>query len=248
VEQASFGYVVMAMSPSRHSSVTSRQNPPLPLGSLWREAAGFVRIGRRFMSPPRRRPGRPLGAPVLVIPGFLANDSSTALLRSHLRDDGYDVHGWGQGVNLGATAERLETLAAMVAATARRRREPVSLVGWSLGGLYAREVAKMVPGEVARVVTLGSPFSGNPRGNRAWWLYEWINGHPVDAPPIECDLSAKPPVPTIALWSSADGIVAPLCARGLPHESDHAIELSCSHIGFTFEPNALAAVLEALKR
>jgi hypothetical protein len=70
----------------------------------------------------------------------------------------------------------------------------------------------------------------------------------VDAPPIECDLSAKPPVPTIALWSSADGIVAPLCARGLPHESDHAIELSCSHIGFTFEPNALAAVLEALKR
>ena len=198
------------------------------------------------MSPPGPRTAKPRGAPVLVIPGFLAKDSSTARLRSHLRDEGYDAHGWGQGVNLGATAGRLETLAGIVAAMAGGRGEPVNLVGWSLGGLYAREVAKMVPAAVARVVTLGSPFSGDPRGNRAWWLYEWINGHPVDAPPIACDLAAKPPVPTIALWSSTDGIVAPLCARGLPHESDAAIELSCSHIGFTFEPEALAAVIAAL--
>ena len=183
----------------------------------------------------------------MVIPGFLATDHSTIALRSGLATSGYDVHGWGQGANLGASEARLERLARDVALIADRREQPVMLVGWSLGGLYAREIAKRAPDHVARVVTLGSPFSGNPRSNRVWRLYEWINGHPVDALPIDCDLSAKPPVPTIALWSRDDGIVASASARGLPHEADATVELSCSHIGFTFEPAAIAAVIEALR-
>lgn len=216
-----------------------------PLGRLWREVAALADIKRRFPLGTAHPKGA--GAPVMVIPGFLATDASTFALRSALATSGYDVHGWGQGSNLGASEARLERLARDVALIAGKREQPVMLVGWSLGGLYAREIAKRAPDHVARVVTLGSPFSGNPRSNRVWWLYEWINGHPVDALPIDCDLSAKPPVPTIALWSRDDGIVASASARGLPHEADAAVEVSCSHIGFTFEPAAITAVIEALR-
>ena len=126
------------------------------------------------------------------------------------------------------------------------RHGPVSLVGWSLGGLYARELAKRRPDQVARVITLGSPFSGDVRANNAWWLYEMLNDHKVDAPPIEARLAEKPPVPTIAFWSRADGIVAPACARGEPHECDRSIELDCTHMGFMTAACAMQAVLDAL--
>jgi len=241
-------YVVTDMSLSSRQTVMPSPALP-PLGRLWHEVAAFADLKRRFPAGMTIRP-RPqnVGAPVMVIPGFLASDASTAPLRFGLAASGYDVHGWGQGTNLGASEVRLEQLASEVARIARRREQPVMLVGWSLGGLYAREIAKRAPDHVARVVTLGSPFSGNPRSNRVWWLYEWINGHPVDALPIDCDISAKPPVPTIALWSRDDGIVASASARGLPHEADEAVEVSCSHIGFTFEPAAIAAVIEVLRR
>ena len=90
------------------------------------------------------------------------------------------------------------------------------LVGWSLGGVFAREVAKVRPELVAKVVTMGSPFSGDPRSNNVWRLYEWIAGHPVDKPPIDTDTAEKPPVPTLALWSRKDGIVSIRSTRGLP--------------------------------
>ena len=237
------------MSPGRHQPVTSSlSDTPPPLGPLWREAMAIADVRRRFAraGQPTRAVAVADGPPLMVIPGFLAGDMSTEVLRAHLSQAGYEVHGWGQGINMGASEARLAHLSKDVSRLARRRGRPVRLVGWSLGGLYAREIAKRIPDEVSRVVTLGSPFSGDPRANRVWWLYEWINGHPVDNPPIDCDLPAKPPVPTIALWSRDDGIVAASCARGQPHEADAAIELSCCHIGFTFEPEALEAVVAAL--
>jgi pimeloyl-ACP methyl ester carboxylesterase len=209
----------------------------------------FADFKRRLLpSRTDERPSPPSGgAPLMVIPGFLAGDHSTGVLRQRLAEAGYQVHGWGQGLNLGANQARLDRLAEDVSSLARRAGQRALLVGWSLGGLYAREVAKRVPDDIACVVTLGSPFSGNPRANRVWWLYEWINRHPVDDLPIKCDLSAKPPVPTIALWSRGDGIVSSSSARGLPHEADATIEISCSHIGFTFEPAALEGVVAALR-
>jgi hypothetical protein len=220
-----------------------------PLGHLWREAAALANVRRRF-TPVREthalRPARGT-APIMVIPGFLSGDHSTAVLRNRLDRAGYDARGWDQGINLGASEIRLDRLCRDVSHLARRSGESVRLVGWSLGGLYAREVAKRVPKDVTCVVTLGSPFSGDPRANRVWWLYEWINRHPVDALPIACNLSEKPPVPTFALWSRDDGIVASHSARGLPHEADAAIELNCSHIGFTFEPAALEILVDVLR-
>lgn len=201
---------------------------------------------RRRFAPPPAMARRGDGGPVLVVPGFLASDRATAGLRRALDLAGYSAHGWAQGFNRGATARRLDVLTGRVEALGKRAGRPVALVGWSLGGLYAREVAKRIPDRVSRVVTLGTPFSGDPRANRGWRLYEWLNGHPVDRPPIAGDLAAKPPVRTIALWSRGDGVVPPACARGLPHESDRAMEVRCGHIGFTFEAEAIAAVLEAL--
>ena len=184
------------------------------------------------------------GRPVMVIPGFLASDHSTTVLRRTLRAAGYRAYGWGLGMNLGARHDILDRMAVQLERAARRG--PVSLVGWSLGGLYARELAKRHPDKVARVITLGSPFSGDARANNAWRIYEMLNDHKVDSPPIEARVHEKPPVPTIAFWSRKDGIVAPACARGRPEECDRAVELDCTHMGFMTADCALDAVLEAL--
>jgi pimeloyl-ACP methyl ester carboxylesterase len=124
--------------------------------------------------------------------------------------------------------------------------KPIMIIGWSLGGLIAREFAKQSPHRVTKVVTLGSPFSGGPRANNAWRVYELIAGHRVDSPPIRAILNEKPPVPTIAFWSAQDGVVAARSACGLPGESDRQIELDCTHMAYVARPNAIAAIAAAL--
>ena len=95
---------------------------------------------------------------------------------------------------------------------------------------------------------MGSPFSGDPRANNVWRIYQFIAGHSVDAPPIEAELSLKPPVETVALWSPRDGVVSPRSACGQAHERDRAIALRCTHIGFSYSPEAVHAVLRELDR
>lgn len=186
------------------------------------------------------------GRAVMVIPGFLARDIFTARLRRALAAAGYSPHGWGLGLNRGVSADLLDRLCERLDAIALADGTPVSLVGWSLGGLYARELAKLRPEVVDRVITLGSPFSGDMRANRAWRLYEWINRHPVDRLPVQVCVAEKPPVKTFALWSAADGIVAPACARGQSHEADHRVEVACRHLDFVSSPMAVQAILNAL--
>lgn len=172
------------------------------------------------------------GQPVMALPGYLTGDLSSARLRRSLGAAGYAAYGWGLGQNRGARADLIERLGARVHAIAARHGQPVALVGWSLGGVFAREVAKVQPRDVGLVMTLGSPFSGNPRDNNAWRIYELLNDHPVDNPPLPVNLAAKPPVPTIAIWSPRDGIIAPHAARGLPGESDRAVEVDCRHLTY----------------
>ncbi|ODU17157.1 MAG: alpha/beta hydrolase [Sphingomonas sp. SCN 67-18] len=218
-----------------------------PLGKLLREVrvlADFRRGWRVGPALPVARRG--CGQPVLVVPGFLASDGSTVMLRRTLRAAGYRAHGWGLGRNMGVRADMLERLDARLDRIAKGDGAPVMLVGWSLGGLIAREYAKHAPDRIDRVVTLGSPFSGDPRANHAWRLYELINRHPVDRPPLAVTLAEKPPVPTIALWSANDGVIAPDCARGRPGEADRAVEVACGHMGFTTDPDTINAILDAL--
>lgn len=133
------------------------------------------------------------------------------------------------GWNWGARADTVERLRAWLEEMGMG--EKVLVVGWSLGGVFARELARAAPEMVRAVVTLGSPFSGDPHQNNVWRLYEWIAGHKVDDPPIP-RIEEKPPVPHLAIWSRKDGIIAPRAARGLDHERDKAVEMDCTHMAF----------------
>ncbi|MEY4238902.1 MAG: hypothetical protein RL339_1503 [Pseudomonadota bacterium] len=180
--------------------------------------------------------------PVMVLPGFLAHDLSTIRLRRSLVAAGYLARGWGLGFNLGARVDLPARLARQVEALAREAGQPVTLIGWSLGGIFAREIAKRIPQHVRLVVTLGSPFSGDLHANNAWRLYELVNDHPVDDPPFEAHMAEKPPVPTVAMWSRRDGIIPPGCAAGGPGERDAAIEADCRHLGFAWARKGILAV------
>ena len=183
---------------------------------------------------------------VVLFPGLAAHPFTMRRLRKALEAAGHTVHDWGEGVNLGPTADNLGRLVERVSRLARDAGEPVMLVGWSLGGIFAREVARRAPQAVAGVVTMGTPFSGDRHANNAWRTYALITGHAVDEPPIDGDFAAKPPVPTVALWSPRDGIVAPRCACGRPGERDRAIALRCTHFGFSADPAAIRTVLDLL--
>ena len=220
---------------------------PPRLALLWREAGSLLRAlgGRVRPMPPEPNPDS-AHPPVMVLPGFLSGDWSTKALRADLRRAGFRCYAWGLGFNRGATADIIDRIDARVEWIIARTGQPPALVGWSLGGIYAREYAKHHPHKVARVVTLGSPFSGSRRANRAWRLYHLIARHPVDNPPIDVHPAPRPEMPTFALWSKHDGVVAVNSARGLPHESDRQIEVECAHMGFAYAPTSVAAIAKAL--
>lgn len=188
------------------------------------------------------------GRPVIVLPGLFTSDARTAMARRVLRKAGYRAYGWGLGFALPVTEDTLPRFGQRVDEVIAREGGPVSLVGWSLGGLIAREYAKLAPEKVEKVVTLGSPIAGDPRHNRAWRAYEWVGGNPVDRLPVAVDRETKPPVETIAIWSSGDGIIPPHAARGEAHMHDRTIEVSCGHLSMVNAPDALAAMLAALAR
>ncbi len=171
--------------------------------------------------------------PVLVFPGILSNDGATSLMRRTLSAAGFDVYPGKLGVVTGITETVFGKAEARLAELYTRHDHPVTLVGISLGGLYARVLAQRHPDKVARVVTLGTPFSGDRRANNAWRLYEAINDHKVDNPPLPDDPRQKPPVRTIAIWSPVDGVVAPACSRGEDGECDLAIEVPDKHFQFS---------------
>jgi pimeloyl-ACP methyl ester carboxylesterase len=182
---------------------------------------------------------------VLVIPGFLCSDQTTFSLRRELAHAGYRVHGWKLGWNLGAREDTLDRLRERVESLNHDR--PIVIVGWSLGGLFGREYARYHPDEVKAVITLGSPFSGDPRQNNVWKLYERVAKHPVDDPPLP-RITEKPPVPHLAIWSRRDGLIAPRAARGLEHERDKEVELHCHHMAFAISPTAAKAVVREVRK
>ncbi|HET9426782.1 MAG TPA: alpha/beta fold hydrolase, partial [Allosphingosinicella sp.] len=175
---------------------------PEAVSLLARFYRSFGRLGER---------GPDDGERLMVIPGFLADDRTTLGLQRALAKAGYRVTGWGLGLNKGAREDTLDRIVERIEGFGGGG--PVVLVGWSLGGIFAREAAKVRPDLASKVITMGSPFSGDRRSNNVWRLYEWVAGHPVDDPPISSVLEEKPPVPTLALWSRRDGIVAACCAR-----------------------------------
>jgi pimeloyl-ACP methyl ester carboxylesterase len=185
------------------------------------------------------------GPPALVIPGFLATDRTTMDLRRALARAGWRSHPWLMGINLGAKADTLDLLRNRLSELEDERR--VLLVGWSLGGMFARQLAHRFPEKVRAVVTLGSPFSGDLKTNtNVCEYYERIAGHDVYEPPFP-HIMDKPPVPTLALWSRRDGIVAPSAARGRDHERDKAVEIDTYHTGFAVHRPVLSQVVNEIR-
>lgn len=183
------------------------------------------------------------GRPALVIPGLATGDISTTLMRRTLRSRGFMPEGWRQGLNTGANSAKLHAVEARLERLHRESGKPALLIGWSLGGLYARVLAHRVPEHVAMVVTVASPFSGNRRANVAWKLYEAINDHSVDNPPFAEQVSAKPPVPTLAVWSAIDGVISPECTRGQPDESDAQLRIDAQHFALGTSRAAMDTIL-----
>ena len=188
------------------------------------------------------------GHSVLVLPGLMASDVSTRPLRDFLQGRGYDVHGWGLGRNFGLRPNLERQMLSRVAEIRRRSDRKVSLIGWSLGGVYARELAKAVPEQVRVVITLGTPFTGNPKATNAWRLYEWLTGHRIGAPDIHGALRQPPRVPTTSIFSRTDGIVAWQCSVEHPGPISESIEVEASHLGMGFNPLALYAIADRLSQ
>lgn len=195
-----------------------------------------------------RRLPRGDGHPVLVLPGLGASDVTTVPLRAFLRDRGYAAYAWQQGLNLGPRAGVLDAMRALLQDAAQRHGTQVSLVGWSLGGVYARELAKEFAGDVRCVVTLGAPFAGHPRATNAWRLFEFLSGQTVHDAALLAQIRKAPPVPTTSIFSKTDGVVAWRCSLNAPAPHTENIEVHASHIGMGLNPLALFAIADRLRQ
>ncbi len=205
-------------------------------------------------SPVLRMLGRGDRHPVLVLPGFSASDSSTLPLRNVIRSQGYWVHAWGLGRNIGPTEEIVTGLVDRLRLLSEQHDAKVSLIGWSLGGIYARAMARMFPEYVRDVITLGSPYrlrdaSSTPI-SRLFRRYE--SRHmvtPADRAnmPAEQDL-APLTMPATSIYSRTDGIVHwsnCIDAEGPLREN---IEVRSSHVGLGVSPAAIVAISDRLAR
>ncbi|MFO1115444.1 MAG: alpha/beta hydrolase [Beijerinckiaceae bacterium] len=189
------------------------------------------------------------GHPVLVLPGFLASDTSTQMLRRYLRALGYGAVGWELGRNIGGFYGMRDNLRSRLARLHNETRRKISLVGWSLGGVFARDLALAVPDAVRSVITLGSPFSGDVKATNASRLYEQVTGERhADAQPQHLRaLAGDLGLPTTSIYSRTDGVVH--WRTSLAKENDHTenIEiLLASHTGLGFNAAALWAVADRL--
>jgi pimeloyl-ACP methyl ester carboxylesterase len=188
------------------------------------------------------------GHPVLVLPGLLADDRSTWTLRRVLRDLGYRVHGWRLGRNLGPTAATVTGLQNRLLDLRSRYASEVSVIGWSLGGIYARILARDTPAAVRQVITLGSPIrladESQSRASRAFNRYAHLHVVPRELP-LESGLDTLP-VPATSIYSRYDGIVAWQACLDPPSARAENIAVVGSHLGFGHHPAVIWAVADRL--
>ena len=188
------------------------------------------------------------GHPVLVLPGLLADDVSTRILRRVLRRLDYRVHGWRLGRNLGPTAACVTGLRNRMDELADRYGRPVSLVGWSLGGIFARDIARRSPESVRQVITLGSPFrlerNSQSRATRVFERYSHLH---VEHRTLPLESEAAPlPVPSTSIYSHFDGIVHWQTCLDTPGARCENIAVMASHLGLGHHPAAIWAIADRL--
>ena len=192
------------------------------------------------------------GHAVVAFPGLAGDVRSTRPLIEFCAGLGYHALDWGLGLNRGPQgdiAAWLDELAGHIDDLTAGHRKRISLIGWSLGGIYAREVAKKIPKRVRCVITLGTPFAGTPEQTNVGWVYRVLNGHKLTADEaLLARLRTAPAVPTTSIYSRTDGVVAwQACLNGnLPHLDN--VEVTGSHCGLGWNPAAYAVIADRLSR
>jgi pimeloyl-ACP methyl ester carboxylesterase len=188
------------------------------------------------------------GHGVLVLPGFMASDSSTAPMRSLLADLGYEVSGWELGRNVQINSARIAAMSDGVAKLHERTGRAISIVGWSLGGMLARELAKLHPEKVRQVISLGSPLTTDRGVSNASYLFEAINGKSPDVQRRTGlgDLDTPPPVPSTSVFTKTDGVVAWRGSIQPESKSRENVEVYASHCGLGVNPLVMLVVADRL--
>ena len=214
----------------------------------WRAALEFV---SHHLTP---KPRGPIGDghPVVIFPGLATDGSAVAPLRNYCQELGYTAFDWGQGRNTGPQGDISKWLAGLaqrISASLSGFDQSATLIGWSLGGVYAREVAKLIEPQIRQVITIGTPFNADADHTNVGWLYRLLGGN---APPADAELMARlraaPAVPTTSIYSRSDGIVAwETCLhRGQLAAEVQDIEVRGSHIGMGWNREALAIIADRL--
>jgi pimeloyl-ACP methyl ester carboxylesterase len=208
----------------------------------------FEYVRMRCMAQARNAAGD--GHPVVVFPGLATNHLPVRPLVAFCSGLGYHALDWGRGFNTGpqgAVDDWLDELGADVGRIVRKRARRATLIGWSLGGLYAREIAKRRPADVRQVITIGSPFAGGPGDTHAGWLYRLVNGERAHLPrALAVRLRTAPPVPTTSIYSRSDGVVAWRACRSARAEHVENIEVEGSHLGLAWNPRVLTVIADRL--
>ena len=192
------------------------------------------------------------GHPVLVMPGFLASDFSTKLLRTFLKSRGYKSYGWKLGRNMGKQSHPEKGCGPEVIARLEdiyhKHGKKVSIIGWSLGGVYARELAKIRPEMTRQVITLGSPFNGSLKSNHASKLFQKTSGYQFKdmCKDLRKNMKVAPPVPTTSIYSKSDGVTAWECCLEIQDATTQNIEVSSSHCGLGHHPFVMWVIADRL--
>ncbi|WP_407147546.1 esterase/lipase family protein [Bradyrhizobium sp. ORS 86] len=233
----------------RSADGAERRLRPPSLFLMLAEARGVFEFNSSLLlSPLLMQAPKGDGHPVLTLPGFLASDLSMAPMRRYLKELGYEAHAWNMGRNFGGVASRRAALRDLLRRIHEASGRKVSIVGWSLGGVFARDLAVQMPELVRSVITLGSPFAGDIRATNATRLYEFLSGEAVDdIPEIRAAIAGDMPVPTTSIYSRTDGIVNWRTSRVQPSPTAENIEVHfASHIGLGVNPAALWALADRL--
>ena len=189
------------------------------------------------------------GHPVLIVPGFVQSTSSVVPLRQVLRRLGYDAHTWDQGRNLGFSKNALASLRAQAHTLVDSTNQKVSVIGWSLGGIFARELAFEIPDQIRLVMTLASPFGCNPRASNMIWLYDLMTKHNGDGIDDQMAMRIRQPlpVPSTAIYSRSDGIVSwRTCIEEALCSTNENIEVLGSHSGMGFNVQVHRVIADRL--
>lgn len=211
-----------------------------------------MELARQTLSTaPTNAPGD--GHPVVIFPGLGANGSSVATLRKHCRDLGYHAVDWGQGFNTGPKGDVdawLHALKSRIVELLDGHAQPATLIGWSLGGLYAREIGKLIAPRIRQVITIGTPFNARSDHSNVGWLFRLLSGGSAKIEPtLSRRLRTPPPLRTTSIYSRSDGVVAwQTCRHEKTSKLVHDIEVDSSHIGMGSNREVLAAVTDRLEQ